>query len=136
MSVDDDFCILVVFLAVDGQSVGSVDVDGWNDSLYDENAYAIGNCFKTKEEAEFEIERQKVIVELKRFAEKNNERLGPMVYYINGSYYDDSDYFVIGTCGNIYSLGSSIPMFSSSDVAEKAIMKIGEDRLKKYYFGV
>ena len=115
---------------------GNVSMDWWDGGNYDKGAYAICNCFKTEVEAEFEVERRKVIAELKRFAEKNNGSLGPMLYYINGAYYDDSDYFVIGTLGSVASLGNSIPVFSSSDVAKKAIMKIGEDRLKKYYFGV
>ena len=44
-----------------------------DDDKADEILYEIGNCFKTKEEAEFALERQKVIIELKRFALENNE---------------------------------------------------------------
>ena len=115
---------------------GDVDMDEWDGGDYDEDAYAIGNCFKTEEEAEFKVERQKVIVELKRFAEENNSSIVSMRYYLNGAFYDNNDHFSISTLGTACSLGCSVPVFSSSDIAEKAIMKIGEDRLKKYYFGV
>lgn len=46
----------------------------WDNINVDKNRYAIGNCFKTREEAEFALERQKVIMELKRFALEHNEK--------------------------------------------------------------
>ena len=45
----------------------------WYDDRIDSEFYKIGNCFKTKEEAEFELERIKVKTELRRFSEENNE---------------------------------------------------------------
>lgn len=115
---------------------GDVARDEWDGGSYDEDAYAIGNCFETKKEAEFEVERRKVIVELKRFAEENGVSAESIRYYISGAFYDYGDSFIIGTSTTQSSLGCSIPVFSSSKVAEDAIKKIGEDRLKKYYFGV
>lgn len=40
----------------------------------EENRYSIGNCFKTREEGEFALERQKVTTELKRYALEHNEK--------------------------------------------------------------
>ncbi len=45
----------------------------WYDDRIDSEFYKIGNCFKTKEEAELELERIKVKTELRRFSEENNE---------------------------------------------------------------
>ena len=104
---------------------GDVEMREWDGRGYDEDSYAIGNCFKTKEEAEFEVERQKVIVELKRFAEKNNGSIGPMRYYLVGEYSKDSDNFVIDSLGTAFPIGSSIPVFSSSFFVEMAISEIG-----------
>lgn len=53
-------------------SSGAVLETTWNTEI-DEQMYDIGNCFKTKKEAEFEVERLKVIAELKRYAQEHNE---------------------------------------------------------------
>lgn len=105
----------------------------------DKNRYAIGNCFKTKEEAEFALERQKVIMELKRFALEHNEKeidwsnrcQNKYFLYFNHdknrimiSYYYIYQYI----CEPIY--------FTSEKIAQQAIKEIGEERLKKYYFEV
>ena len=113
---------------------GGVSSDRWQNGFMDAFRYSWGNCFKTSEEARFDIDRQAVITSLGRFAEGHNEEFGPMRYYINGGYREDGE-FVLGVQGNICSLGD-IPTFSSIEVAKSAIKEIGEDRLKKYYFGV
>ena len=97
--------------------------------------YAIGNCFKSKEEAEFAFKRAKVIAELKRFAEENNGELDfksatKRKYHIQYSTHVDAifiDYIYNDVQNEIY--------FSSEQIARDAIKSIGEDRLKKYYFG-
>ncbi len=55
-------------------SYGKIEEDTWDNANEDRIRYAIGNCFKTKEEAEFALERQKVITELKRFALEHNDK--------------------------------------------------------------
>lgn len=100
--------------------------------------YTIGNCFKTKEEAEFALEKQKVITELKRFALENNEceldwsDTDKKKYFIAYNY---KDKFVDIVYSHFKKLGENI-YFSSADIAKQAIKTIGEDRLKKYYFEV
>ena len=101
--------------------------------------FNIGNCFKTKEEAEHILEKLKVIHELQKFAYENNEgeidwkNFNQCKYKI---FYDaeDEDLYVDYSIQcesepfNIY--------FTSFKIAKNAIEAVGEDRIKKYYFNV
>lgn len=109
----------------------------WQNDVYDKHYYETGNCFKTKEEAEFTLEKQKVITELKRFALENNDELDwndtdKKKYFIEydhrGKFIDfDYSYFK-KIADNIY--------FSSKEIARETVETIGIERLKKYYFEV
>lgn len=118
-------------------SYGNIDEDTWDSTNEDRNRYALGNCFKTKEEAEFALERQKVIMELKRFALEHNEKeidwsnIEQRKCFL--SYQHDKniifiDFYYSVQIYNIY--------FTSEEIAQAAIKEIGEERLKKYYFEV
>lgn len=104
----------------------------------DKNRYAIGNCFKTKEEAEFALERQKVITELKRFAMEHNEKeidwsnrcQNKHFLYFN----HDKNRTCISAC--TYSQYAQCIYYTSIEIARAAIQEIGEERIKKYYFEV
>jgi hypothetical protein len=92
---------------------------------------AIGNCFLTKKEGEFEVERRKVETTLLKYGKK-------------GKSSQDEEYFILydfvdkrvaiypsgGVCyqGTIY--------FTSYALAQKAIKEAGKDNIKKYIFGV
>lgn len=102
----------------------------WFDDSIDISRYGIGNCFKTKEEAEFALEKRRVEVELQRFAEENNECDTGVRYFI--SYNLDSEI----TVDQIYGVRLKGIYFSSKEVAENAIWAIGKGRLKKYYLGI
>lgn len=109
----------------------------WYDDSIDADRYEIGNCFKTKEEAEFTLEKAKVETELRRFAEENNE------YEID---WTDEDQEKWAMCysyyyGNVYFIDAcsykrNDIYFTSKEIGEQAVNFIGEERLKKYYFGV
>lgn len=100
------------------------------------NMIAIGNCFRTCEEAEFAVEKLKVIAELKRFAEEHNERKIDwketyskyMIIYGYSSKALLVDASIATKHNNVY--------FTSKGIAQQAIDTIGADRLKKYYFEV
>ncbi len=106
-----------------------------NYCVIDEERFKVGNYFRTEEEAEFAVERLKVLEELKEFSyEFNDEDWNkPSIckYYI---YFGFATYDIIiaSNCikkdGHIY--------FKTQEDAQKAIDKIGEERLKKYYFKV
>lgn len=108
---------------------GDVLVDTWDDGLRDKSIRAIGNCCRTKEEAEFDIERRKVMTELKKFA--RDFVAGDWNYCIVWDFYDDElyvDYRNKLKSNNLY--------FESEEKAWEAIEVVGEDRVKKYILGV
>ena len=118
-------------------SDGNIEEATWDNLNVDKNRYAIGNCFKTKEEAEFALERQKVITELKRFALEHNDKeidwnnIEQRKCFL--SYQHDKniifiDFYYSVQIYNIY--------FTSEEIAQAAIKEIGEERLRKYYFEV
>ena len=109
----------------------------WKNDYMDNGYYGIGNCFKTKEEAEFALEKTKVEAELCRFAEENNEcefdweNDDQLKWYIRYSYYNRSVCFFY-----VYGYKRNDIYFTSEKIAAQAVARIGEERLKKYYFGV
>lgn len=116
---------------------GAINSQKYQAFFNDKSRYAIGNCFKTREETEFAVEKQKVITELKRFAQEHNEKIdwnnGRWKYYLVYDYhYPVKD---ISICSTIYVKRNGI-FFTSKEIAEQAIDTIGADRLKKYYFEV
>lgn len=111
----------------------------WGGSAFDEENYSIGNCFQTEEEARHMVEKLKVIKELQDFAlENNTEKIDwknnkQLKFFINFDRYsnrvgysctDDTKPVPL----NIY--------FTSRELALKAIEKVGEERIKKYYFDI
>ena len=115
-------------------SDGCIEGETWNNSIVDKNRYAMGNCFKTKEEAEFATEKLKVTTELKRFALEHNEGeidwsdgKPKWLIYSNRNHVGFK-YVNLLKENNIY--------FTSEKITQAAIKEIGEERLKKYYFEV
>ena len=107
--------------------------------MVDESIISSYNCFKTEEEAKHMVEKFKVIRELQKFANENNEKeidWNDAKQYKQFLIYDiehkkvciDYKTYVKSEPFNIY--------FTSFDIARKAIKTIGEDRIKKYYFNV
>ena len=119
-------------------SYGNIDEDTWDSANEDRNRYALGNCFKTKEEAEFALERQKVITELKRFALEHNDKeidwsnrcQNKHFLYFN----HDKNRTCISAC--TYFQYAQCIYYTSIEIARAAIQEIGEERIKKYYFEV
>lgn len=122
------------FISTDGQ----VNNSEWVNDRIDRGRYSMGNCFRTREEAEFAREKQKIKIELQRFADKHNDPTkkewdGEYVYY----------YIVYNVSEDAL---TSIPVamlrrtnevyFSSKEIAEDAANKIGAKRIKKYLFDV
>lgn len=95
------------------------------------NRYAIGNCFKTREEAEFALERQKVMVELERYALKHNDPTKEPTWELGYNRKEKA----IHSIEYIDNFVSHI-RFTSGNLVDEAIETIGEDRLIKYYFGI
>ena len=110
----------------------------WEGSDYDNSSYEIGNCYRTEEEINFELEKRKVKVELQRFADENNED------GFNAFDSNKNKYFFAYSINNkkIYidnyrsTLFGEQIYFSSEEIADKAIGFVGENRIEKYIFGV
>ena len=105
---------------------------------FDKGVYKFGNYFKTKEEAEFELNKRLVYQELKDYALEHNKVKFNWKDSLQDKwwiYYDFRDkilslgnWHITDEIGQIY--------FSSQKIALDAITAVGEDRIKKYLFGV
>ena len=119
---DDMFWFINTF----GRSVWST----WGESITNRQLIEIGNMFRTKEQAEFAVEKLKVEAELRKFSRPFKE--DEYNYFIqihpshNNIVTDSDDYYQ--TQGTIY--------FESTTIANEAIDTVGEERIKKYIFGV
>lgn len=121
-----------------GHDFGS---DVWADNDVDKARFIRGNVL-TKEEAEWEDMHRIVATELKHFVQENDP--SPITdedwgkenkktkYFIRYDYWDN--HFWADYC-NTYALANQV-YASNCDTLYKAIDHIGEERLKKYYFGV
>lgn len=107
----------------------------WRDDMISLSILSIGNMFLTEEDAEFAIERLKVIAELKKYAMEFSDEEGKNMnlpkHYL---FYDYEDHVISIGCV-YYSKGNGI-YFESKEKAQEAIKWVGEDRVKKYYLGV
>lgn len=102
----------------------------WLNSREDDGAsLAIGNVFRTGEEAEFIVERLKVIQELKQYARpfRDNETN----YYICFN----QAHKKVEICPAMTFQRSDL-YFKSGEIAKQALEEVGEDRVKKYYLKV
>ena len=127
-----------------GESFWVIDYDGYiyylNDNKLQKSGFVtIGNCFQTEEEARHMVEKLKVIKELQDFVlENNTEKIDwknnkQLKFFINFDCYSNRvGYSYTDDCKtlplNIY--------FTSRELALKAIEKVGEERIKKYYFDI
>lgn len=112
-------------------SIGGVGDDSWNDHPIDKDRLSIGNAFKTEGEAEFAIEKLKVLHEL--------ESLGRPFDYGWSNYYFAFDYYNEEISIDFKSNRNHCffnCFFNSEEDARQAVEKIGEYRIKKYLFGV
>lgn len=105
----------------------------WDKTTIDKNRLALGAVFRTSEEAKFEVERLKVIHELRQYAESRDAVWdGKKKHYYIAYSLDIKDiniyYNSLFNHNDIY--------FSSFFRAWEAIEAVGKDRVKKYYLCV
>ena len=102
----------------------------WEDFKFEKDMLAIGNVYQTENEAVLAIEKLKVEAELRKFSRPFKE--DEYNYFIqihpshNNIVTESDDYYQ--TQGTIY--------FESTTIANEAIDTVGEERIKKYIFGV
>lgn len=115
---------------------GNVVDFNWDKNRHEISIYSIGNCFRTKEEAKNAVERLKIRAELQRYADEHNDEidwtLSPYKWYIIYNHIDKK----VEIYGVFFSQTPFEIYFSSREIARNAIRAVGEDRIKKYLFGV
>lgn len=128
---DDMPCAGDIYNAI--ASGGRVELYEWSGCAFDKGCYEIGNVFSTKEDAEFVVEKLKVIRELKQFAELKEKAWDSE----DAHFYIEWDFTLrrINIDRNYTRKGNCI-YFDSVYMAENAIKAVGEDRIKKYYLEV
>lgn len=108
-----------------------VSLSTWNDIDVDITRRYFGNCFLTKEEAEFEVERRKVEAIILKYG-KREFKYSVRNYYF---YYDHEDGLIGKTMIDV-SQSQGIIFFDDVGLLNQAIEEAGEDNIKKYIFGV
>lgn len=109
---------------------GGVLPSTYDNHYMDRDRHSIGNVFRTKEQAEFAVEKLKVEAELRKFSRPFKEYESN--YFIqldmsdNGTAIASDDYYQ--TQGIIY--------FGTMEDTSLAIESVGRERIKKYIFGV
>ena len=115
-------------------SEGDIQKDTMYGVIVDEERKSIGNTFRTEEEARYEVERFRVIAELKKFAMRRidwraNRYDGERCYiYLSGK----NEIKINMARGFVH----STLYFESPEKVKEAIAAVGEFRVKKYYFEV
>ena len=117
---------------------GYIYMDQWKDRSLDEVGWGLGNVFLTIKKAEFAREKQKIKIELQRFADEHNdpEKLewdeANLHYYIGYDVSkDDLTAPPAAILRGIYDI-----YFTSKEIAEDAANKVGVKRILKYLFDV
>lgn len=111
-------------IASDGEIIQFI----FND-VFDEDNRDMGNAFLTKEEAELERERRKIEAIMRKYSK-------PFEYDEDNWYIEYSHYSKHIGIDALYEYDCGIIYFESEEIARDVINKIGEDRLKKYWFRV
>lgn len=100
------------------------------DGEYDQGRLSIGNIFRTKEEAEFAVEKLKLEAELRKFGRPFE------IYGTNYHLYFAKDDGFMGIGCTTTSLIQGAIYFESEETAREVIRSVGKERIKKYIFGV
>lgn len=115
-------------------SDGKIQKQNWEDTPVDMIRWRTGNCFKTGADAIFAFNKSIVIAKLKCFADVNNDEISwkknTEKFYLR--YKRNIDAIEVVAC--VYEPVGDI-VFSSREIAEQAIVEVGQENLKKYYFG-
>lgn len=104
--------------------------DEWSGFITERHKIEIGNVFKTEQDAHFVAEKLKVEAELRKFSRPFE------VGKNNTEFYYDHEFGGIMFCTLTASQTQGAIYFESREKAQQVIKSVGEDRIKKYIFGV
>lgn len=106
----------------------------WENDAFDNKYYNARNIYKTKEEAEFEVERRKIMTELQNYADEHNGEIAhPSYAFWIGL--DEDDMSITVDCESYLPPVGTV-LFSDEGTAYDAVEAIGEDRIIKYMFRI
>ena len=111
-------------------TTGNVYDENWEGFDFEEDALEIGNVFKTKEQAEFAVEKLKVEAELRKYSRPFE--YGKFNHYL----FLDIDGDSFRTDFTSYCPPQGAIYFESEEKAQEAVSTVGKERVKKYIFGV
>ena len=128
----------------DGDEYYTVDIGGlvnhgtWDDFIFERRAFNQGNIFQTKQEAELESERRKLLHRFKMFRDKCNDGWKPDFNLV-----DEDFYFIIAEDNGFLNCESSkwdnafnlFGYFKNAQDAQRAIKLFG-DEIKRLYVEV
>lgn len=115
-------------------AIGSMIPVKWDGTYCAIRNLEIGNVFLTKEKAEYELERRKVETEMLRLGGRREFKNGENNYYIVCDF--DTHYSIVVFNNKTDGFAPMTIYFDSAIDAIDAVQEIGEDRIKKYIFGV
>ncbi len=106
----------------------------WDNDVFDNKYYNARNIYKTREEAEFEVERRKIMIELQNYADEHNGEIDNPSDAFWIAFDEDDMSITIEMESYLPPVGAVL--FSDAETAYDAIEAIGEDRIIKYMFGI
>lgn len=106
----------------------------WENDTYDNKYYNVRDIYKTREEAEFELERRKIMIEFQNYADEHNGEIAHPSYAFWLALDEDDMSITVENDSFLPPVGTVL--FSNEDIAYDAIETIGEDRIIKYMFGI
>ena len=109
---------------------GAVSEDIWEEHVAEKNMIKIGNVFRTEQQADFAVEKLKVEAELQKYSKLFE--YGKFNYYL----FFDIDGNSFRTDFTSYCPPQGAIYFESEEKAQQAVYTVGEERIKKYLFGV
>ena len=109
---------------------GKVFCDTWEGFKFEKDMLSIGNVYQTENEAVFAVEKLKVEAELRKFSRGYID--GRNNWYI---LYDFERKKVMRT-NELHHCHQGVIYFSDTYTTSEAIDTVGEERIKKYIFGV
>lgn len=111
---------------------GQVRFSFWNGYNVDDIRQESGNCFLTQEEAEKELKKQKIEALLKKYADGYQWKSRKKNYCL---FYDSYNRVVYVDC-HMTIKTSGVIYFSTKEKANRAVEKIGTERIIKDYFQI
>lgn len=112
-------------------SNGNVYNETWKNDAIDNGRRNNGNCFLTKEDAEFEVMRRKVEVTLLKYGRRKFKYKDYNFYIVY-----DHDESLVDILNDTFRQYLNTIYFDTKELCQKAIIAAGEENIKKYIFGV